>query len=132
MRVRIWMRGLKNRVRRDRDRGSFWWRVLSRHPWVLRERCVPLQRAGRLFPLSCGRLRLSWLQHLLWEGVRCSILVEGRKKSGGANFLAFDFAPFDHSASSAAAFFWFSTAAFWAATSAFYIALLAIQVTLPM
>ena len=38
----------------------------------------------------------------------------------GADFLAFDFAPLDHSASSAASFFWFSAAAFWAATSAFW------------
>ena len=34
-------------------------------------------------------------------------------------FFALDLAPFDHSTSSAAAFFEFSTAAFWAAASAF-------------
>ena len=44
----------------------------------------------------------------------------GKETERRKDFLAFDFWPLAHSASSTAAFFWFSTAAFWAATSAFW------------
>lgn len=55
------------------------------------------------------------------------IVLRWREKGGGAflgrgwksHFLAFVFAPLDHSSVSAAAFFWSSTACFAAAASAF-------------
>ena len=54
----------------------------------------------------------------LWGGLEKGY---GRLGGGVANFLAFDFAPLDHSWSSTTAFFAFSAAAFWFTASAFWV-----------